>query len=205
MRIRLLLVLLVLFSLSFSARASSLDKLKIFIQQTHSAKAHFIQIVYTKNARPTQEASGTMQFLRPGKFRWTYEKPYEQLIVGDGVKLWVFDAELNQVTVRKLDQAIGSSPAALLAGNNEIEKFFNLKDVGLKDGMEWLEATPKGNESTFESVRMGFGPAGLQVMELHDNFGQITLIRFSAIERNPKAVADLFKFVPPKGADVIGE
>ncbi len=205
MKIRFLLLLLFSLFLSFSARASSLDKLKNFIQQTHSAKAHFTQSVFNKSSKPGQESSGTMQFMRPGKFRWTYEKPYEQLIVGDGVKLWVFDAELNQVTVRKLDQAIGSSPAALLAGNNEIEKFFTLKDVGVKEGLEWLEATPKGNESTFESVRMGFGSDGLQVMELHDNFGQVTLIRFSAIERNPKAVADLFKFVPPKGADVIGE
>lgn len=205
MRLHLFLPLLILVAVVSPASASSLDKLRNFIQQTQSAKSHFTQTVLSKSARPVQEASGTMEFLRPGKFRWTYEKPYEQLIVGDGVKLWVYDAELNQVTVKNLDQAIGSSPAALLAGNNEIEKFFNLKDIGSRDGVEWLEATPKGKESTFESVRMGFNQANLQMMELRDNFGQTTIIRFSAIERNPKIGANQFKFVPPKGADVIGE
>lgn len=205
MRLRLFLPLLILCSAAFPASASSLDKLRNFIQQTHSAKLHFTQTVVSKSARPIQEASGTMEFLRPGKFRWSYEKPYEQLIVGDGVKLWVYDVELNQVTVKKLDQAIGSSPAALLAGNNEIEKFFKLKDIGSKDGLEWLEATPKGQESSFDNVRMGFNQSTLQVMELRDNFGQTTIIRFSSLERNPKIAAGQFKFVPPKGADVIGE
>ncbi len=205
MLLRLLLPFIALLSLATSAHGSSLDRLRSFIQQTQSAKSHFTQTVTSKSARPIQEATGTMAFLRPGKFRWTYEKPYTQLIVGDGVKLWVYDEELSQVTVKKLDQAIGSSPAALLAGNNEIEQFFNLKDIGVKDGVEWLEATPKGKEGTFESVRMGFNQANLQIMELRDNFGQTTIIRFSAIERNPKFVADYFKFAPPKGADVIGE
>lgn len=205
MRLRLIFAILFLFSSAIPAHASSLDKLRNFIQQTQSAKSRFTQTVISKSARPIQEASGTMEFLRPGKFRWTYEKPYEQLIVGDGAKLWLYDAELNQVTVKKLDQAIGSSPAALLAGNNEIEKFFNLKDIGTKEGVEWLEATPKGKESTFESVRMGFSQGNLQLMELRDNFGQTTIIRFTSIEYNPKINPNQFKFVPPKGADVIGE
>ena len=205
MRVHLFLPVLILVTAAFPASASSLDRLQNFIQHTQSAKSHFTQTVISKSARPVQEASGTMEFLRPGKFRWSYEKPYEQLIVGDGIKLWIYDAELNQVTVKKLDQAIGSSPAALLAGNNEIGKYFNLKDIGSKDGMEWLEATPKGKESTFESVRMGFNQANLQMMELRDNFGQTTIIRFTAIARNPKIPSSQFKFVPPKGADVIGE
>ena len=205
MHLRKFFIFVLLAIASLAASASSIDGLRGFVQQTHSAKANFKQVVYNKNARPMQEASGTMEFFRPGKFRWVYEKPYEQLIVGDGVKLWVYDAELNQVTVRKLDQAIGSSPAALLAGSNEIEKFFNLKDIGPREGLEWLEATPKGKESSFESVRMGFRKSNLEMMELHDNFGQTTVIHFSSIERNPAIPAERFKFVPPKGADVIGE
>jgi len=187
------------------ASAGGTERLKAFVQQTQSARTHFSQAVLDKSGKTVQEASGTMQFSRPGKFRWVYDKPYEQVIVGDGVKLWVYDLDLNQVSVKKLDQALGSSPAALLAGSNEIDKAFNLKDSATKDGLEWLEATPKGSESTFESVRMGFEGASLKVMELHDNFGQTTVIRFSAIERNPKISPEQFRFSPPKGADVIGE
>ena len=187
------------------ASAGGIEELKSFVQQTKSARTHFSQAVLDKSGKTVQQASGTMEFARPGKFRWVYDKPYEQVIVGDGAKLWVYDVDLNQVTVKKLDQALGSSPAALLAGNNEIEKVFNLKDAGTKDGLDWLDATPKGSESTFESVRMGFAGSSLKVMELHDNFGQTTLIRFSDIERNPKISPAQFHFSPPKGADVIGE
>jgi outer membrane lipoprotein carrier protein len=203
MKIRILLFAACL--LPAVASAGGTGRLKVFVQQTQSARTHFSQAVLDKSGKTVQEASGTMQFSRPGKFRWVYDKPYEQVIVGDGVKLWVYDLDLNQVTVKKLDQALGSSPAALLAGSNEIDKAFNLKDSGTRDGLEWLEATPKGSESTFESVRMGFEGASLKVMELHDNFGQTTLIRFSAIERNPKLSPEQFRFSPPKGADVIGE
>lgn len=200
-------LLLVLSSVgtSFAASASSLDALKSFLHDTHAARAQFNQMVVDKKMTTVQQASGTMEFARPGRFRWTYRKPYEQLIVGDGHKLWMYDADLNQVTVRKLDQALGSSPAALLAGSNEIEKNFDLKDMGRRGTLDWLEATPKGKETSFESVRMGFAGDTLEVMELRDNFGQTTVIRFSDVERNPKLSPDLFKFVPPKGADVIGE
>lgn len=191
--------------LSLPAGASSLESLKTFLSDVKSGRAHFKQLVLDKKMSTVQEASGTMLFSRPGKFRWVYEKPYEQLIVGDGAKLWMYDADLRQVTVKKMDQAIGSSPAALLAGNNEIERHFDLKDLGKRGTLEWLEATPKDKESTFESVRMAFSEKGLEVMELHDHFGQTTVIRFSGLERNPKLAPDLFKFTPPKGADVVGD
>ena len=192
---------------SFSAdvSAAGIDSLKNFVRGTQSARADFEQQVVDKNQRSVSQANGVMQFSRPGKFRWLYEKPYEQVIVGDGVKVWVHDTELNQVTVRKLDQALGSSPAALLAGNNEIEKFFNLKNIGARDGLEWLEATPKSKESSFENVRMGFDRQTLKTMELRDNFGQTTVIRFSKLERNPKLPPNQFHFTPPPGADVIGD
>ena len=188
-----------------AAKASGLDALHSFIAATASAQGEFEQKVYDRKRKLTQEASGTLAFLRPGRFRWTYAKPYAQLIVGDGAKLWVYDQDLNQVTVRRLDSALGSSPAALLAGSNEIERAFSLTDRGQKAGLEWVEAAPREKESNFESIRMGFGPAGLELMELDDNFGQTTVLKFIALRRNPKLDPDLFKFVPPKGADVIGE
>jgi chaperone LolA len=187
------------------ANAASTDRLKTFVEQTRSASADFSQTVVDRGGKKIQQASGSLQFSRPGKFRWMYDTPYEQLIVGDGTKLWIFDKDLNQVTARKLDDALGASPAALLAGDNAIEKNFDLKNAAAKDGLEWLEATPKSNESTFERIRMGFKGADLDTMELKDQFGQLTVIRFTDLKRNPALSPDLFTFTPPQGADVIGD
>jgi outer membrane lipoprotein carrier protein len=186
--------------------ASAIKSLKAFVQNTHTVRAIFLQTVLDKNARVVQRGSGTMQFERPGKFRWVYEKPYEQLIVGDGARIWFYDRDLNQVTVRKLDLAIGSSPAALLAGSSDIEDRFDLIEIGMQGDTEWLEAKPKTKESTFEWVRLGFTPQGvLKAMELQDNFGQTTVLTFSQLEQNPKLAQELFKFKPPEGADVISD
>ncbi|HWN30661.1 MAG TPA: outer membrane lipoprotein chaperone LolA [Burkholderiales bacterium] len=198
-------VLLLALGGSFPAHASGIDKLKAFIQHSSSGTAQFNQELLDKNGRSVQKSSGIMQFSRPGKFRWSYEKPYAQLIVGDGEKLWVYDPELNQVTVKKLDQALGASPAALLAGSNEIEQDFRLADDGARDGLEWLQALPKTRDSAFASVRMGFNQSGLEVMELRDQFGQTTVLHFLDLERNPRLNPELFKFTPPKGADIVGE
>lgn len=187
------------------ASASGIDALKSFIEKTQTVRAQFKQTVQDRKMAAVQESSGNMELQRPGKFRWVYDKPYQQLIVGDGVKLWLYDADLKQVTVKKLDLAIGGSPAALLAGKNEIEKHFHLKDLGKRGGLDWLEATPKDKDSTFESVRMGFNGEILESMELRDHFGQTTLLKFTNLERNPRLAADAFRFTPPKGADVIGE
>ena len=187
------------------ASAASTDRLKTFVEQTRSASADFTQTVVDRGGRKIQQASGSLQFSRPGKFRWTYETPYQQLIVGDGTKLWIFDKDLNQVTARKLDDALGASPAALLAGDNAIEKNFDLQNAAAKDGLEWLEATPKSSETTFERIRMGFRGADLDTMELKDQFGQLTVIRFTDLKRNPALSPELFTFTPPQGADVIGE
>jgi len=200
-----LLIAALCFAVS-DAHAAATDKLKSFIAATHSAQANFTQEVQDKNGKRIQSASGTMQFERPGKFRWAYQKPYEQLIVGDGKKFWMYDVDLNQVTVKKLDAALGSSPAALLSGSNEIERDFSLKDIEDRDGLEWLQATPKSAESTFSKVLMAFnGKSELAVMELHDAFGHHTVLRFTELKSNPTFGAQLFKFVPPKGADVLGE
>lgn len=192
--------------LPLSAHADAIDKLKSFIASTRSGQANFSQSVLDKNGKKIQSAAGTMQFVRPGKFRWVYQKPYEQLIVGDGAKFWLHDVDLNQVTVKKLDAALGSSPAALLSGSNEIERGFVLKDGGNRDELDWLQATPRTQDSSFEKIMMGFNAeADLVVMELYDAFGHKTVLRFSNMLRNPQLSPQLFKFVPPKGADVLGE
>ncbi len=196
---------LMLVLLPLSAQAGAIEKLKSFIASTHSAQSDFTQIVQDQNGKRIQSASGVMQFQRPGKFRWTYQKPYEQIIVGDGAKFWLYDKDLNQVTVKKLDAALGSSPAALLAGSNEIESGFKLTDTGTRDGLEWLKATPKGQDSSFSAVLMGFDASGLVVMELNDTFGHKTALRFSTMQRNPKFPAQQFQFTPPAGADVISD
>lgn len=187
------------------ASAASVDALKALLNETSTAKGRFAQMVLDRNGKMLQQATGTMQFARPGRFRWEYVKPYEQTIVGDGSRLWIYDKDLNQVTVRKLDRALGASPAALLAGSNEIEKNYALKGAGADGGLDWLEAVPRAKDTAFERIRLGFGKTGLEVMELNDQFGQKTVIKFAELERNVKIAPDNFKFAPPKGADVISE
>ena len=199
-------VLLLLLGLAAaSAHAGGLEQLKSFLVDAKTIKAAFEQTVADGSGKVIQQSTGSMQLSRPGKFRWEYVKPYRQLVVGDGEKLWLYDPDLNQVTVKKLDKAIGSSPAALLAGDAEIEKNFNLKDGGADKNLNGVEATPKSSESTFERVRMGFAGSGLSVLELKDNFGQTTVIRFANVQLNSKPAAGDFSFTPPKGADVISD
>ncbi len=127
------------------------------------------------------------------------------MLVGDGNKLWAYDQELNQVTTKKLGQALGSTPAAILAGDNSLDRNFVLKDAGSADGLEWVEATPKSSDSSFEHIRLGFAGGQLKAMVLNDNFGQTTTLQFGQMERNPAVDPAQFRFVPPKGADVVGE
>jgi len=187
------------------AGAADVDTLKSLLEQTTTARARFAQMVLDRNLKPLQQATGTMQFSRPGKFRWEYDKPHEQVIVSDGSRVWLYDKDLNQVTVRRYDRALGSSPAALLAGSNEIEKSYTFNAIGSQEGLDWLEAVPRTQDTAFEKVRLGFGKAGLEAMELRDQFGQVTVIKFSTIERNAKLPPEAFRFTPPQGADVIRE
>ena len=190
---------------SLAPFAASTEALKAYLTQTTSLKGRFSQTVMDKNMKPLQQSSGTLAFSRPGKFRWEYTKPYEQSIVGDGQRLWIYDKDLNQVTVRKLDQALGSSPAALLAGNNEIDKNFRLSNLGSMGGLDWLEATPKMKDTSFENLTLWFSKEGLSVMKLRDAFGQLTVIEFSDTVKNPILSAETFRFVPPAGVDVVRE
>jgi outer membrane lipoprotein carrier protein len=201
-----LLLLLLASLMPALTEASATESLKNFIKETRTVRANFSQTLYDKNARTLQESKGTMLFERPEKFRWTYEKPYEQLIVGDGTQVWFYDQDLNQVTIRQFNIAIGSSPAALLAGSSTIEDNFVLNELGLQNEIEWLEAIPKSKESAFEFIQMGFSPEGmLRIMALRDSFGQTTLLTFSDLEKNPKLPVELFKFTPPANADVISD
>lgn len=187
------------------AEAGAVDQLHQFLSGTRTLKADFSQIVIGKSGRKPQQSSGVVAISRPGKLRWDIQKPYPQLVVGDGEKIWIYDPELKQITVRKAGLAISGSPAALLAGSNELEKNFVLEEAGEAEGMNWVEATPKAGDSGFEKVRLGFAGKDLKAMELHDSFGQTTHIRFANLERNPVLPAATFRFTPPAGVDIVGD
>jgi outer membrane lipoprotein carrier protein len=187
-------------------QASALEQFKSFVATTKSAKGEFTQRLVKADsagsAKISNESTGTFLFARPGKFIWTYQKPYEQLLQSDGEKLYIFDKDLNQVTVKKLGSALGSSPAAILFGSNDLDKNFTLKEAGTKGGLEWLEATPKTKDTTFDHIGIGLKGGVPQAMELHDSFGQVSILSFTRFERNPPMGTTPFTFTPPKGADV---
>lgn len=190
---------------SGGAHAAGVETLKAFIAEVKSARSDFIQTVLDSGGKTISLSSGSFTFARPGKFRWVYTKPFDQLIVGDGAKVWLFDKDLNQVTVKALGDALGSSPAALLAGSNDLDRAYTFASIARKDGLDWVEATPTDPDSQFEKMRLGFRKANPETMELLDRLGQTTVIRFTRLERNPKLAPDLFRFTPPKGADVVGD
>lgn len=187
------------------ASAGAIDKLHRFLDSTRTVRADFAQTVVGRNGRQGQVASGVMAISRPGKFRWQIDKPYPQLLVGDGEKIWIHDPELRQVTVRKAGAALGGTPAALLAGDSRIEKDFTLREAGERDGLEWVEAIPKAPDSGFDKVNLGFSGNDLRAMELHDSLGQTTSLLFARLERNPQLAPSLFRFTPPANTDVIGD
>ena len=196
------------------AFASGIEQLKAFVSQVKSARGDFVQkqvkapskaqAASSDMAMPniTSTSSGTFLFARPGKFIWSYEKPYEQVLQADGDNLYVYDKDLNQVTVRKLGGALGASPAAILFGSNDLEKNFTLRDAGVKAGIDWLELTPKAKDTTFDHIGIGFRNGVPEAMELRDSFGQTSMLTFTNFEKNPPISADQFKFVMPKGADL---
>ena len=198
--------LILLLAFASSVQAAAIDRFKT-LRARHASRraASSSRRCYDRSGKPTQESKGSFVFQRPGLFRWVYAKPVDQVIVGDGERVWIHDRDLNQVTVRKLSRALGSTPAALLAGSADVEKAFDMSEAGSKDGLEWLEAKPREPEAGFERVRMGFDANGLRAMELFDHFGQTTQLRFFNLVRNPKVDASEFRFQPPKGADVLGE
>ncbi|CAB1369823.1 outer membrane lipoprotein chaperone LolA [Denitratisoma oestradiolicum] len=204
MRIHHFKLLATLWGLPLLAGASGLDQLHAFLGETRAAKGSFSQTVVGKSGRKARQSSGSFLMQRPGKFRWSYDKPYVQLLVSDGERLWSFDPDLNQVVVKKVGQALGSSPAALLAGET-LERNFDLKEGGTAGGLEFVEATPRAQDASFQKVRIGLRDKLPMTMEIQDNFGQTTTLHFSRFEPNPSFSSGLFRFTPPKGADVVGE
>ena len=187
------------------ALADGVSSLRDFFNNTTTMRAQFSQVVNDKQGRKIQEVDGTMQLQRPNKFRWDYKKPYEQQIVSDGKQVFLYDTELQQVTIRELSKTLGSSPAALLAGGEAVEKSFILKNATRKDGLAWVLALPKDKESGFDRVLLGFKADKLRKMELYDSFNHITHITFDEVERNPILQDATFLFTPPEGVDVVGE
>ena len=187
------------------AFADGISSLHDFFNNTQTMRAKFSQVVTDTQGRKVQEVEGAMQLQRPNKFRWDYNKPYQQQIISDGKDVFLYDTDLQQVTVRGLSKAIGSSPAAMLAGGDAVDKGFTLKNANRKDGLTWVLALPKDKDSGFERVLLGFKDDKLRKMELYDSFNHITHITFDAVERNPSLQDATFLFTPPKGVDVVGE
>ena len=187
-----------------AVQASALEQFKSFVASTKAAKGEFTQrqVKKSDSSKISAPATGTFIFARPGKFIWTYVKPYEQVLQADGDQLYIYDKDLNQVTVKKLGNALGSSPAAILFGSNDLEKNFTLTEAGTRDGLEWLKATPKAKDTSFEQISIGLRNGTPEAMELRDAFGATSLLSFNKFEKNPNLGAQQFKFVAPKGADV---
>jgi len=191
--------------LASPAQGSSIERFQSYVASTLSARADFEQKVFDGRKKLVQTATGRFSFERPGRFRWNYVTPHRQLIVGDGERVWIYDEDLAQVTVRRLARALGSTPAALLAGSAEVAQAFELSELGVREGLEWLEAKPRDAEAGFARIRLGLSAVGVEAMELVDHFGQTTQLRFSNFERNPALDSTRFRFTPPPGTDVLGE
>lgn len=199
-------VLSALLAFSSTAEASAIEQFKNFVVNTKTAKGEFLQVqmkMVNGTAKAGKSSSGTFKFARPGKFIWTYIKPYDQVLQADGDKLYLYDKDLNQVTIKTLGNAIASSPAAILFGSVDLDKNFIMKDVGVKQGVEWLEAIPKTKDSQFDTIGIGMKDGVPVGMELRDSFGQLSLVTLKNFEKNPTFAVDQFKFVVPQGADVL--
>lgn len=193
-----------------AAHASGLDSLEKFVQTAKTGRAEFTQVV-TSPAREgqsakTKKSSGTFEFARPDRFRFNYRKPFEQTIVADGQTLWLYDADLRQVTQRKQAQVLGSTPAALIASAPDLatlRRDFELQAAGEKDGVQWVQATPRNKEGQLHGMRVGFRGDQLAALEILDSFGQRSMLTFSKMEVNAPVGPEVFNFKPPQNADVV--
>jgi outer membrane lipoprotein carrier protein len=184
-----------------AAHAGATDDLRDFVKSVKSGRSTFTQTVTAPDGRQ-KTSSGSFEFSRPSRFRFIYEKPYPQTIVGDGTKVWIYDPDLNQVSSRKMGDALGATPAALLV-SQDIEKAFTLADQPAGNGLQWVQATPKQTEGTIRSLRVGFRDHQLAALEIADSFGQRSQIVFNGFQANAAVAASDFDFTPPKGADVV--
>jgi outer membrane lipoprotein carrier protein len=205
MRPRLLAVVLALGGLSLlggAARADAVDTLREFVRDVKTGSAAFTQTVVATDGARSKTSSGRFEFQRPNRFRFAYAKPFEQLIVADGTKVWIFDTDLNQASSRRLGDALGSTPAALLAGGS-LDTEFTLSPEPARDGLSWALALPKAKDGPFQRMRVGFNGKTLAAVEITDSFGQRSTLRFSDFVPNPVLAAERFRFVPPAGADIV--
>ena len=198
-------VLYLCLSPAFAAPRTAVDDLRHFFNEVHSFSARFNQIVLDDAQNPVQESSGTLWIERPNKFRWDYAKPYQQQIVADGKRLWIYDVGLEQVTVRPLSGGLGDTPAMLLAGRGRLEDNFTIKPLEPRDNLEWAQLKPRRKEGSYDDIRIGFDQGKLRVLEMVDGFGNTTRVTFTAARENPKIDAARFSFTPPEGVDVVGE
>ena len=183
------------------ANASSIGQLKSFSASAHSASGTFTQ-TQMRSGRATKNSTGSFVFSRPGKFIWKYQTPYNQTLQSDGASLYIYDKDLNQVTIKRLGAALGSSPAAILFGSNNLEKNFKLRDLGSNDGCEWVEVVPRSRDTPFTRINIGMQNGVPRAMELYDSLGNKTVVDFHSFKKNPPINADSFRFSIPKGADV---
>lgn len=197
------LSVLLLCSQSLIAADTGIKKLRSFHKTVKSFKATFTQTVTDENKQLVQKGKGKVVLLRPGKFRWDYSKPDKQLVISNGKKIWIYDEDLEQVTIKTLSGTIGQTPARVLSGIGSLDKNFTLIDQGKAKGVHWVKLVPKKKDTQFKAIRLGFAKT-LKVMELTDNIGQLTKITFSDLVINPTVTASLFTFKIPKGVDVVG-
>lgn len=200
-----LLALFVIYAQVVSAGPSSLDSLDRFYDSVRTYTAQFQQVVLDEGLNPIEESSGIMQIARPGRFRWDYEPPNEQRIISDGNKVWLYDIELEQITVRSQEQSLGKTPATLLAGSSDIKSSYDIEDLGQSGVLTWVKMTPRDDESGFSDMRIGFEEGELRIMELVDGLGQTTRIILSDSIENQEIDDSRFAFEPPDGVDVIDE
>lgn len=196
---------------SWAAHADGLQDLERFLKEVGSARSGFTQVVTSpqragESAARSKTSSGSFEFLRPNRFRFEYTKPFEQTIVADGETLWLFDVDLNQVTARKQQEVLGSTPAALIAAGTDLRtlaEVFELKAAPARDGMEWLEARPLARDGQLQMVRVGFRQGQLAVLDIEDSLGQRSVLTFTDWQGNARLTREQFRFQPPPGADVI--
>lgn len=184
------------------AHADGVSALQSFVSEVKSGRASFTQTVTSPDGKRKKTSTGSFEFQRPNQFRFSYGKPSDQVIVGDGKEVWVYDPDLMQASVRNMDQALGATPVALLAGG-DLSKDFTLKAQPAVGGVEWVQATPKRDGAGLQSLRLGFKGRELSALEIVDGFGQHSVMQFSAVEVNAKVPAERFRFTPPAGVDVV--
>ena len=202
---RLGLIILLFFNNVCSAEEQPVQQLKAFLKASKSLTADFKQVLINEAGNPTQTSYGVFYLQRPGKFRWDYLKPFQQQIVSNSGKVWFYDTDLEQVTIKKLDESVGSTPALLLSGDVSLEENYTMENQGADGDLRWIKLVPKNQESSFKYVLIGLNKGSLEGMELSDNFGQLTRIYFSNVKMNPFIKPCLFEFEAPKGVDVFSE